>query len=141
MILLLDTNVVSELLKDTPDARVVAWAAQIPRSAMVTTSITEAELRLGAAILPPGRRRDLLEAAIDSIFRRWLAGSVLAFDSAATRRYAEFRALRRREGRSIAPNDAMIAAIGLAHGVAAIATRNTIDFEGCGVALINPWQG
>ncbi|QYU66821.1 PIN domain-containing protein [Leptolyngbya sp. 15MV] len=138
--ILLDTNVVSELLRDPPHSAVTAWASAVPRSEMVTTSITEAELRLGVAMLPRSDRRERLQVALDSIFRRWLGSVVLPFDSLAARHFAVFRARRRREGRSVAPNDAMIAAIAIAHGVAAIATRNTPDFEGCGVPLINPWD-
>ncbi|MGK7868958.1 type II toxin-antitoxin system VapC family toxin [Falsiroseomonas sp. E2-1-a20] len=138
--IVLDTNVLSELLRPAPQAAVLAWAQGVPRASVTTTAVTEAEIRFGLALLPAGGRRDILASAIDALFADRLADRVLAFDRAAAPHYAQFAAFRRAAGRPVATADAMIAAIACARGAAAIATRNTADFEGCGLPLIDPWQ-
>lgn len=110
-----------------------------PAGATFTTTVCEAELKLGAAILPQGQRRSELENAIAAIFRQAFAGRVLPFDRAAADAYALIGAARRRAGRPIATLDAQIAAIARTHG-AAVATRNVGDFTDCGIDVVDPWQ-
>lgn len=136
--IIIDTNVVSELLRPTPEPRVEEWLAGQDGLDIYLTAISEAELRYGAAIMDNRKRRDGLAEAIDRILRDDMAGRVLAFDSAAAEAYAAIAFSRRAAGRSIAQADCQIAAIARARG-AAVATRNTGKFEGCGVDLINPW--
>ena len=137
--ILLDTNVVSELMRPRPAAAVLDWFAARDAAQLFLSAVSEAELRAGAAILPPGRRRDDLTAVIDTMIAADFAGRLLAFDSAAAKAYAVIAAARRAAGRPIAEADCQIAAIARAHG-AEVATRNTGDFEGCGVGIVDPWQ-
>lgn len=137
--IILDTNVVSELMKPAPAASVVRWAATQPASGLYTTSITQAEILHGVMLLSPGRRRKAFETAAEAMFREDFAGRILAFGSDAAGPYAGIAAERWRVGRPISHFDAQIAAIALCNG-AAIATRNVADFEGCGVKVINPWS-
>lgn len=137
--IVLDTNVLSETLRPTPSAGVMAWLRSEPAAALFTTTITEAELLYGVALLPPGRRRQLLTAVVEQIFAEDLAGRILPFDSAAARDYADIAAARRRSGRPISEADAQIAAITRSRG-AALATRNARDFAGCELRVIDPWR-
>ncbi len=139
MRVLLDTNVVSETIRQTVDARVAHWLIRRPKESLFLCAITEAELRLGIAILPLGRRRDALAQLIEGILTDDFAGRILPFDSRAAIDYAAISAARRQAGRPISIADAQIAAIARAHG-AEVATRNVADFEGCGVAVVNPWE-
>lgn len=134
-----DTNVVSELMRAGPDPRVLQWFADRSADEMYLTAINEAELRTGAAIMPEGKRRDSLMALIDAMISEDFAGRVLPFDSNAARAYAEISLARRRAGRPILDADCQIAAIALACG-ATITTRNVADFEGCGIPILNPWS-
>lgn len=138
--ILLDTNVLSELARDQPDAAVLRWAATMSPSGLCTTAITESEMRFGLAVMARGRRQAELAAAVESVFQRVVGGRVLSFDRAAARAYAELAAKRQRMGRRVGTADLQIAAIGQARNVEAIATRNISDFDGCSVPLINPWQ-
>jgi predicted nucleic acid-binding protein len=138
-VIILDTNVLSELLRPAPEPRVEAWLAAQDGAEVYLTAITEAELRYGVAIMANGRRRSALAAAVDRILREDFIARILPFDSAAAQVYAAIGAARRLAGRPIAQADCQIAAIARANG-ATIATRNIGDFEDCGVALINPWQ-
>lgn len=134
----LDTNVLSELLKADPDPAVLAWfAKQLPEDLHVTV-VTQAEMMLGARILPPGRRRASLERAVSEMFESEFAHRVLPFDSADVPAYVDIVTARRKAGRPISTFDAQIAAIVRAQG-AALATRNTADFVGCGFEILNPW--
>ena len=136
--IVLDTNVVSELLRPSPAPQVEAWLAAQEGANIYFTAVGEAELRHGVAILPVGRRRTMLGVAIDSMLDEGFRDRILPFDRKASRAYAAIAAERRAVGRPISPFDCQIAAIARAHG-ASVATRNTSDYEGCGVALINPW--
>jgi toxin FitB len=136
--IVLDTNVLSEPLRPTPSAKVLDWMRSQPWTALFTTTITEAELLCGVALLPQGKRRDLLESIVARILAVHLAGRILPFDSAAARDYADIAAIRRRSGRLMSDPDARIAAIARSRG-AELATRNVADFAGCELEVINPW--
>lgn len=137
--IVLDTNVISELMRSQPNPVVVAWVAGQPRRSLYTTSINEAELFHGIGAMPEGKRRSGLAAAAEALFAKEFAGRVLPFAGAAARRYGELVRHRRRAGRPIEAFDALIIATALAAG-AAVATRDIGDFEGCGLTLINPWE-
>lgn len=136
--IILDTTVVSELMRTSPEPAVVAWTATRVFVELYTTTITRAEILYGIAILTAGRRRAALAEGATRMFLRAFTGRILTFDAAAADRYAEIRSTRRRAGRPISPLDAQIAAIAAVAG-AAVATRNVRDFEGCGVEIIDPW--
>jgi len=133
----LDTNVISELMRATPDARVRDWVREVLPDLIFTTSVTLAEVRFGIARLAAGRRRALLGAAADDVFGTF-ADRVLPFDAAAANAYADIVVERKRIGEPIAGFDAQIAAICRIHR-AALATRNTSDFARLGLDLIDPW--
>ena len=137
--IIIDTNVVSELMRASPDPAVLAWFADHGADTLFLTAVSEAELRTGAAILPAGQRRDRLVGAIDAMIDQDFAGRILPFDSPAARCYAEIAAARRTAGKPIMDADCQIAAIARACG-SVIATRNVKDFEGCGIDIINPWK-
>lgn len=137
--IILDTNVLSEVMKPAPDAEVLAWMAAKPAAKLYTTSITQAEILHGLMLLPAGRRRRALEAAATSMFTEDFGGRILGFGTDAAPPYARIASERRRAGRPISHFDAQIAAIACSTG-AAIATRNLRDFDGCGVTLVNPWK-
>ena len=137
--IILDTNVVSELLRPAPEKRVVDWLAGLDGSGVYLTTITEAELRLGIAILPAGKRRDGLAEMIDQIIREDFADRILPFNSPAAVAFAAIAASRRARGRPIAHADCQIAAIAQTAN-AKVATRNTPDFVDCGIKLIDPWK-
>lgn len=134
----LDTNVVSELMRPAPEPAVASWVAGLATATLFLTAITEAELRFGLAVMPPGRRRDGLAAGLERMLRPGFANRILPFDSTAARAYAEIAAARRAAGRPVSYPDTQIAAIAHSRGMA-VATRNIRDFEGMGMALINPW--
>jgi hypothetical protein len=137
-VIVLDTNVLSEALKPLPSSIVLRWlAAQQPLS-VFTTSITEAEVLYGVETLPSGKRRIRLLAAVEKMFAEEFAGRILPFDEDAARAFAGIVAARDRAGHPISQFDAMIAAIARSHR-AAVATRNTGDFQHCGIDVINPW--
>jgi predicted nucleic acid-binding protein len=138
--IVLDTNVLSELVKPAPDAAVFAWAAAQRRSELCATVISEAELADGLTRLPAGRRRDALGQAVARLLREGLGDRVLPFDRTAVGAYAAFVAQRRATGKPVSMADAQIAAIARARGARRLVTRNTPDFEGCGVVLVNPWE-
>jgi toxin FitB len=137
--IVLDTNVLSELVRPKPAAKVMAWVSAQPASSQYTTSITQAEMLHGILLLPEGRRRAALHRAIQAIFEEDFGGRVLPFGSEAASAYAEIAASRRRVGRPISHFDAQIAAIARSAG-AALATRNVTDFDGCGIAIVDPWR-
>jgi toxin FitB len=137
-VIILDTNILSEALRPTPSERVLEWMRAQPIEALFTTTITEAELLYGIALLPEGKRRQSLEIVVLRILEERFAGRILSFDSAAAHEYADIAATRRRAGRPIAEADARIAAITRSRG-ATLATRDLHDFAGCSMPLINPW--
>ncbi|MBF0166460.1 MAG: type II toxin-antitoxin system VapC family toxin [Alphaproteobacteria bacterium] len=136
--ILLDTNVLSELMRPKPEAAVLHWLAQQSAQSVFTTSITEAEILFGLALLPQGVRRDALTKASQALFAEDFADRVLSFDRAAAQEFADIAAARRQAGRPIAHADAQIAAIARSHK-AILATRNLSDFEQCRIEVVDPW--
>lgn len=136
--IVLDTNVISELMRREPDPRVMAWMAEQPMAGVFTTTLTQAEIFYGLALLPEGRRRDALMAAARPMFEIDLAGRVLSFDTDAALAYPDIAADRRKGGQPISQIDAQIAAIVRSRG-ARLATRNVSDFTDCGITVVNPW--
>ena len=137
--IVLDTNVVSELRRSVPNFNVFDWAARQPPDSLYITAVTEAELWYGIELLPAGRNRTTLEAATERMINVFFDGRILPFDRAATQVYAEIRASRRLAGRVIGELDCMIAAIARVNG-ASVATRDLYGFENCGVEVVNPWM-
>ncbi len=136
--IVLDTNVISELMRPEPHPAVFAWIAAQPRSTLYTTSINHAEILYGISVLPEGRRREALAATAEVVFAEEFAGRVLPFQGAAAAYYARIAAGRRAAGHPSLGFDGLIAAAALAAG-AAVATRDAGGFEGCGLTVINPW--
>ncbi len=137
--IIVDTNVISELTRPTPEPAVVEWLDAPPTIELATTAITAAELLYGVDRLPRGRRRARLEEAVRAVLEDDFRDRVQPFDAAAAAHYSAVVTARDRIGRPITFADAQIAAICRAHA-AALATRNTRDFEGTGITLINPWS-
>ncbi|MFZ0773213.1 MAG: type II toxin-antitoxin system VapC family toxin [Candidatus Sulfotelmatobacter sp.] len=139
-ITILDTNVISEPMQPSPSASVLTWWSQQQPGALFITTVTVAEILYGIELLPHGKRRAALLAGAERMFGKVLAGRILPFDEDAARAFPEIAIRRRAQGRPIADLDAQIAAIARSRD-AILATRNTPDFEGCGIRLVNPWQG
>ena len=137
--IVLDTNVLSELIKPAPMRAVSEWVASQPASSLYTTSVTQAEILHGVMLMPSGKRRSSIEAAVEAMFLQDFGGRILPFGSDAAQHYARIAETRRRAGHPISHFDAQIAAIARATG-SAVATRNVRDFQGCGVKVIDPWQ-
>ena len=135
---LLDTNILSAAMSSGPAPEVANWMTRQPADLLFTAAVCQAEILSGITVLPKGRRREALEMAALSMFREDFAGRILPFDSDAAVIYGELFARRRSAGRPAGIADLMIASIARAHG-AGVVTRDTGDFEGCGLALINPW--
>ena len=135
---ILDTNVVSELMREQPQAEVMAWMDRQLTDNLYVTAVTEAEIRTGIAILPDGERQRGLAAAAERAFGVRFAERILPFGSDAARAYAVIAAARRAPGHPISQADCQIAAIARSIG-AAVATRDVNGFEGCGIDVINPW--
>lgn len=137
--IVLDTNVVSELMNPQGSQTVKLWANAQPRESLFTTTITQAEILYGIAILPEGNRKQRLQNAAQLVFNQELLNQILLFDSESAEHFASIAADRRRQGNPISQFDAQIAAICRTHQ-AAIATRNVDDFSDCGITIINPWE-
>ncbi len=137
--ILLDTNVVSELMRPAPAQGVMSWVAAQPPASLFLSTVTEAELRYGVMLLPEGRRRGELLTALEAMLAVDFAGRILPFDSPAASAFATISTGRRQMGKPISQFDAQIAAIAQSRG-AELATRNVADFEDCGVRIINPWE-
>jgi len=136
--IILDTNVVSEMMRATPNAAAFHWLDQQPVDQIYTTVITEAEILIGIALLPAGQRRDELAKDGRLLFDSDLDGRILPFDRAAAALLATIFSARRGQGRPIEFADAQIAAIARSQG-ATLATRNTRDFADCGIEIVDPW--
>ena len=137
-VIVLDTNVISELMRPQPDQRVLAWANCLDPEGVAITAMNEAEILHGLARLPDGRRKQALRASWDALTADLFHGRVWPFTREAARWYGELVSHRERLARPIATADAVIAAIALAHR-APLATRDTSDFAELGLQLINPW--
>ncbi|MDO8261604.1 MAG: type II toxin-antitoxin system VapC family toxin [Gallionella sp.] len=136
---LLDTNVLSELMRPQPSSIVLGWFAQQEDTEFYTSAITQAELLLGVALLPGGKRRDAIADAVEQMFDQDFAGRCLPFDELAAHEYAALVATRNKIGMPISTEDAQIAAIALRHGLA-LATRNAKDFHKISeLVLLDPW--
>lgn len=137
--IILDTNVISEMMLSSPNVDVATWLAMQPAQTVFTTSISQAEILAGLRVMPDGARKDRLEAQAAEMFSTDFGGRVLPFDAEAAECYAGITARRRSIGRPISQFDAQIAALAYSHH-ASLATRNTRDFEHVGLDLINPWD-
>ena len=137
--ILLDTNVLSEMMRPLPEPLVSAWVDNQPEEELWTASIVLAELHSGVDLMPIGRRQKALREAVEEMIVGDLRGRIFKFDENAARRYGQIFSHRQKIGRPIKEMDALIAATALANG-ASLATRNIADFENCGIALVNPWQ-
>jgi toxin FitB len=135
-LILLDTNVISELTREAPDKKVLAFLRRQPQATLFTSCICEAEVRYGLA--RRGRRRNELAGRVAVLFTGF-AARILPFDSTCATHYGIIRVARQTAGKPISVQDAMIAATARAYGVA-VATRNAGDFAGCGVRVVNPWS-
>ncbi len=136
--IVVDTNVVSELMKAEPDESVRRWTLDQPGAALYTTAITLAEILYGIERLPPGSRKELLRSTATDVFATF-ADKVLAFDANAAVHYSRIVDTRVRVGQPIDGFDAQIASICLSHD-RSLATRNTKDFEHTGIDLVDPWR-
>lgn len=137
--IILDTNVISELMRSDPDASVLGWLDRQPSESIWITSVTLFESRLGLALLPAGRRRSALTAAFDALLNQDLGGRVLPFDTEAASQAAALAAIRQRAGRPVDVRDTQIAGIAQARR-AALATRNVRHFEGLNLQVLSPWD-
>lgn len=136
---LLDTDVLSELMRPQPSSMVLGWFAQQEGTEFYTSAITQAELLLGVALLPSGKRRDAIADAVEQMFEQDFVGRCLAFDELAAHEYAALVATRNKAGMPISTEDAQIAAIALRSGLV-LATRNTKYFRKISeLALVDPW--
>ena len=138
--IVLDTNVLSELMRPAPEAKVILWLDTQPAVRLFTTTITQAEILYGIEAMPAGKRRVALQSAAKAMFQEDFAGRILPFDGDAARMFPQIVLSRRASGRPIAQWDAQIAAIARSRD-ASLATRNTADFQHCGITVLNPWGG
>lgn len=137
--ILLDTNVLSELMRAVVSQRVVSWLDQQVAANLFICAVTRAEIELGLCLLPDGRKKNQLIQAAHGMFNEF-AGRCLPFEEASAIQYAQLVADRQKSGRPISVEDAQISAIALSHGLR-LATRNTRDFKFIeGLKLINPWN-
>ncbi len=137
--IILDTNVISELMKEEPDLNVKRWVATQNRQDLAITVIAIAEITRGLARLPKGKRRQRLELFFAAFIREAFNGRALPFDERAAFLYGDLSLKREKAGLKIDPVDLMILSIAEDHK-ASIATRNIKDFKGCGVELMDPWK-
>lgn len=137
--IILDTNILSELMQQNPDATVISWLDKMPAESIWITSVTLFEARYGLVLLPEGKRRKALIEIFEQVVTEDLDGRVLLFDQAAAERAAELAASRRKAGNPVDMRDTFIAGIALAKK-ATIATRNTRHFSDLQVDVVNPWD-
>lgn len=137
--IIVDTNVVAEMMKPSPDPSVVSWLNDQEAAALFLTTVTIAEIGYGLEILPQGKRRLYLEQGFERVVAEAFAGRILAFDEEAARHYGVVMGRRRAIGRPLSIQDGQIASIARAKGFA-VGTRNVRDFVECGVEVINPFE-
>ena len=135
--IILDTNVLSALMRNVPDVQVVAWLDRQPRASIWTTAVTVFEVHLGLEVMATGKRKSVLSEEFDRLLNQ-IDHRVAAFDEEAGRQAANLAAARRTKGRVIELRDTMIAGIVLAHH-ASLATRNVAHFSDISAAIVNPW--
>ena len=138
--IVLDTNVISELMRQAPDDGVVRWVDRYPAKEVFITAVTAAELSFGVARLPAGQRKNVLAARVSELLAEDLSGQILPFDTAAAEYCARIASAREELGRPISMADAQIAAICRRHA-ACLATRKSKDFDDTGVMVLDPWSG
>lgn len=139
--IVLDTNVLSEVLRTRPAPQVLAWINQLAADTVFVSSVTKAEMLLGVALLPPGKRRDMLHTQVTNLFAQHWVNRCLPFDTLAAPHYARIVASRQRDGKPMSTEDGQIAAITCSRGYR-LATRNVADFVGIAdLDIINPWDG
>ncbi|WP_321966837.1 type II toxin-antitoxin system VapC family toxin [Burkholderia cepacia] len=136
--ILVDTNVISEPLRREPNAAVIEWLDAQHVETLFLAAISLAEIRLGVAVLPEGRRREWLHQSIEQRVLPLFRGRILPFDDAASKAYASLRARARAAGVAIAPSDGFIAGMAEANGLI-VATRDVTPFEAMGIRVIDPW--
>jgi predicted nucleic acid-binding protein len=136
--IILDTNVLSALMRKAADKNVVAWLDKQPSTSIWTTSVTILEIQFGLQILPAGKRRSVLIKAFETVLVDEMGRRVAPFDTVAAQYAAELMASRHKKGRPVELRDTMIAGIVLACH-ATLATRNTPHFEDLSVPVVNPW--
>ena len=137
--ILLDTNVVSEVMRERPDHAVRGWLKSLPKRELWTASVVIAELLSGIDLMPAGRKKEALREGVEGMIAEDFRGQVLKFDVSAARHYGQILAFRKQQGRPIREMDALIAATAKSNN-ATLATRNPRDFEHCGIPLINPCE-
>jgi predicted nucleic acid-binding protein len=136
--IVLDTNIISEIMRPKPEPSVMRWLRKQPLSVLATTAVTVAEIRYGLGRMPEGRRKNHLREQFRSFLARGFNNRILVFDATAAEAYSVIVVEREKAGQSIDAFDAMIAAIAQTNG-AQVATRDVSGFQGCNVAVINPW--
>jgi predicted nucleic acid-binding protein len=137
--ILLDTNIISELMKALPSPRVLAWVDSQVVSQLFITSITIAEISYGLSVLPQGNRRNSLEDAFNKVIKEAFSHRTLSFDESAAHHYGKVMAQRKKQGRPLSVLDGEIAAVAISQGKI-LATRNTRDFIDCGLEVVNPFE-
>ena len=138
--IILDTNVVSELMRPSPESRVLHWFGSQAAEDLHITAVTVAEILYGIELISTSRRRDVLRSGAEKMFDSVFADRIVTYEDRAARAFSQIASARRRQGKPISESDAQIAAIARVLG-ATLATRNPYVFEGCGVRLVNPWEG
>jgi len=139
-VILLDTNVISEVMRPQPAPVVTDWLNAMDAGRLHVSAVTIGEIEFGLDNLPAGRRREALRSRFDTFLARAFVDRILDYDDRAARHYGWIMGEQRRSGRPVSAPDGQIAAIATVHGMT-IATRNIRDFSACGLALINPWDG
>lgn len=138
--IILDTNVVSELMRPAPEPLVLRWFGSQAAEDLHITAVTMAEILYGIELIAAARRRDVVRAGAEKVFEAVFADRILTFEDRAAHAFSQIASSRLRQAKPISELDAQIAAIARVHG-ATLATRNPYVFEGCGVRLVNPWEG
>lgn len=138
--IILDTNVISELMRPAPEAHVLRWVGNQAAEDLHVTAVTIAEILYGIELISTSRRRDAVRAGAEKMFEAVFADHILTFEDRAARAFSQIASSRRRQGKPMTEFDAQIAAIARVHA-ATLATRNPYVFEACGVRLVNPWEG
>jgi toxin FitB len=137
--IILDTNVISEIMRVSPDPAVLGWLGALPLSELATTTVNIAEIKYGLARLPSGRNRCDLAMKFASFALRGFANRIFDFDAGAADIYGDLVVTREHAGKRIEGFDGLIATIARSRGLP-VATGNAADFEGCGIDVINPWS-